>query len=74
MKKVVVFGGAGFVGSRLSKFLQQKYEVTVVDSFWFWDSVDQYKELSGFTGKCIVEDIRSKDIKRLMTGKDAVIS
>ena len=65
MKKVVVFGGAGFVGSRLSPFLQGKYDVTVVDTFWFWDSVEQYKELSGFTGKCIVEDIRSKDIKKL---------
>jgi len=74
MKKVIVFGGAGFVGSRLSSFLQSNYDVTVVDSFWFWDSVEQYKELSGFTGKCIIEDIRSKDIKKLMNGKDAVIS
>ena len=39
-KKVVVFGGGGFVGSRLCPALQDKYDLTIVDTFWFWDSVE----------------------------------
>ena len=48
-EKVVVFGGAGFVGSRLCPMLQQKYDLTVVDTFWFWDSVQEYREKTGVT-------------------------
>tara|TARA_Y100000590_G_scaffold444639_1_gene575650 strand:- start:1098 stop:2075 length:978 start_codon:yes stop_codon:yes gene_type:complete len=74
MKKIVVFGGAGFVGSRLCPLLQQKYDVTVVDTFWFWDDVEQYKEVTGVNAKCVVEDIREHSIRKLLRGKDAVIS
>jgi len=74
MSKVVIFGGAGFVGSRLSPFLDKKHDVTVVDTFWFWDSVDHYRDLTGFSGKCIVEDIRSHSIRKILRGKGAVIS
>ncbi len=74
MKKVVVFGGGGFVGSRLCPLLQQKYDLTVVDTFWFWEDVKQYKELTGVKSKCIVEDIREHSIRKLLRNKDAVIS
>ena len=71
-EKVVVFGGAGFVGSRLCPMLQQKYDLTVVDTFWFWDSVQEYREKTGVTSKCVQEDTRDKGISRLINNADAV--
>ena len=73
-EKVVVFGGAGFVGSRLCPMLQQKYDLTVVDTFWFWDSVQEYREKTGVTSKCVQEDTRDKGISRLINNADAVIN
>lgn len=73
-KKVVVFGGGGFVGSRLCPVLQDKYDLTIVDTFWFWDSVEEYKEKVGITAKCIQEDTRDKGISKIINNADAVIN
>ena len=36
MKKVLLAGGAGFIGSLLTKeLIGRKYDVTVADLFWF---------------------------------------
>ena len=36
MKKVLVVGGGGFIGTRLvTELHKKKYDVTVVDLFWF---------------------------------------
>jgi nucleoside-diphosphate-sugar epimerase len=38
MKKILLAGGAGYIGTRLSNLLDSKgYEVTVLDNFWFGD-------------------------------------
>ena len=72
--KVVVFGGGGFVGSRLCPMLEKQYELTVVDTFWFWDSVEQYKSTLGLKCNIIQEDIRSKDITKIINKNDTVIN
>lgn len=38
MKNVLIIGGAGYIGTRLSNYLLSKgHKVTVVDNFWFGD-------------------------------------
>jgi len=38
MKKILIVGGAGYVGTRLSNYLSEKgYNISVVDNFWFGD-------------------------------------
>jgi nucleoside-diphosphate-sugar epimerase len=38
MKKILIVGGAGYIGTRLSNFLSDKgHIVSVVDNFWFGD-------------------------------------
>lgn len=42
MKKLLLVGGAGYVGTRLSNTLVEKgYNITVVDNFWFGDFIDE---------------------------------
>ena len=41
MKKVLIVGGAGYIGTRLSNTLVEKeYDVTVIDNFWFGDFIN----------------------------------
>jgi nucleoside-diphosphate-sugar epimerase len=40
MKEVLIVGGAGYVGTRLSNHLSTKYNITVVDCFWFGDFIN----------------------------------
>jgi len=41
MEKILITGGAGYIGTRLSNYLSTKnYQVTVVDNFWFGDYLD----------------------------------
>ena len=38
MKKILIVGGAGYIGTRLSNHLSEKgYNISVVDNFWFGD-------------------------------------
>ena len=37
MKKILVAGGAGYIGSRFCNELTTDYDITVVDLFWFGD-------------------------------------
>jgi nucleoside-diphosphate-sugar epimerase len=75
MKKAIVFGGAGFVGSRLCPILEKQYDLTIVDTFWFWEDKEQYIEKAGIEkAKVVVEDTRCNDIEKLMRGKDIVIN
>ena len=40
MKKILIAGGAGFIGTRLSNKISSKYDVTVMDHFWFGDMLN----------------------------------
>lgn len=42
MKKILIVGGAGYVGTRLSNDLcDDGYDVTVIDEFWFGDFLNE---------------------------------
>ena len=70
-KKVVVFGGGGFVGS-LCPVLQDKYDLTIVDTFWFWDSVEEYKEIRIVLS--VSKKMQDKGISKIINNADAVIN
>jgi nucleoside-diphosphate-sugar epimerase len=57
MKKILITGGAGYVGTELCNYLAKKnYDITAVDTFWFEDKLDA-------NVKKIKSDIRNLDIK-----------
>jgi ADP-L-glycero-D-manno-heptose 6-epimerase len=58
MQKVIVTGGAGFIGSNLAIALQESnYQVTVIDNF----SSGRTENLDGFKGKVIQDSILNID-------------
>lgn len=60
MQKILVTGGAGFIGSNLTLTLQEKYpdaEITVVDDFRSGD----FKNLRGFRGDFVAADVSRLD-------------
>lgn len=60
MLKVLVTGGAGFIGSNLALELENTgYQVTVIDNF----SLAPKKNLQGFKGELIKADVTEKEIK-----------
>ncbi len=72
--KVLVIGGAGYIGSALSKRLWQKgQDVTVLDALLFGsDSLRDVKGKSGF--KLVQGDIRDKStLAEVVPGHDAVV-
>ena len=40
-KKILVTGGAGYVGTRFCNEYINNYDITVIDNFWFGDSLDK---------------------------------
>ena len=53
MKKILIIGGAGYVGSELCNFLhKRKYKVACLDNFWFKNKLNKNIKL-------IKKDIRS---------------
>ena len=70
MKKVLITGGAGYVGSALTDFLiKNGYFVTVYDLFIYGENVFKEKNLDLIKG-----DIRNQNLfENSVTGHDAVI-
>ena len=66
MKKLLLVGGAGYIGTRLSNYLSEKnYDITVVDNFWFGDFIsDKVNKI-----KKNLWDLTSNDLE----GFDAVL-
>ena len=57
LKSVLVIGGAGYIGTELSKHLNDKgYDLTVLDTFWFGDHIHSASSI-----KKIEMDIRDLD-------------
>nr|CAX68965.1 ADP-L-glycero-D-manno-heptose-6-epimerase [uncultured bacterium] len=68
--RVLVTGGAGFIGSQVAKLLEVEGDkVVVVDDF----SHGNYKNLSGLRGEVICHDIRDNSILKKLPRFDAVI-
>lgn len=58
MKKILITGGCGYLGARLSKYLAEKgYSVTVFDSF----NPSEYYQWTSTMEEVIVGDIRNED-------------
>jgi nucleoside-diphosphate-sugar epimerase len=70
MKKIFITGGAGYVGTELSKHLLEKgYEVTVFDLFIYGQTLEEHKNL-----KLIKGDIRNQELlRKCLKDHDAVI-
>ena len=62
MRRILVTGGAGFIGSNLTLTLQERYpesEITVIDDFRSGD----FKNLRGYRGDFIAADVSRLDWK-----------
>lgn len=68
--KVSITGGAGYVGSMLvPHLLRLGHKVTILDSFWFGDHLENHSQLRKMKG-----DIRERrDLTAAFKGQDAVI-
>jgi len=78
-KNVLVTGGAGYVGSALvPRLLEKGYKVTVLDTFWFFNSPEDFTKALGIQNnpniRIIKGDLRNKgDIREALKDVDAVI-
>ncbi len=62
MKNILITGGGGYIGTNLTKkLLNEGYNVTVIDTFWFGNYLQKHKNL-----KILKKDIRSLVKKDLM--------
>ena len=56
--KIVITGGAGFIGSNLAMALHDEHELLVLDDFGASNSFGNWENLKGFKGKIYCSDIR----------------
>tara|TARA_Y100001973_G_C5175924_1_gene321901 strand:- start:376 stop:1335 length:960 start_codon:yes stop_codon:yes gene_type:complete len=69
MKKILIAGGAGFIGTRLSNKLIDKYKVTVMDHFWFGDNLNnKVKKIKQDINKIKPEDLKGYDAVLFLAG------
>lgn len=67
--RVLVTGGAGFIGSRLVRRIESEWEnadVTVIDDF----RSGEFKNLEGFQGDLIAEDMSVLDLSKYFAPKE----
>tara|TARA_Y100001963_G_scaffold131030_1_gene187897 strand:+ start:483 stop:1487 length:1005 start_codon:yes stop_codon:yes gene_type:complete len=68
-KKILVAGGAGFIGTRLCNTLIDDYDITVLDYFWFGDSLDsRITKLVGGISNLEVKDLHGYDAVLFLAG------
>jgi len=78
MKKILVTGGAGFIGSNYVRYVLGKYpdyHVTVLDALTYAGNLDNLADLSGPRMEFIKGDIRSReDVDGPVRDSDAVVN
>ncbi|HOM73360.1 MAG TPA: dTDP-glucose 4,6-dehydratase [Armatimonadota bacterium] len=78
MRKLLVTGGAGFIGSNYVRYVLNKYpdyHVTVIDSLTYAGNLDNLADLSGPRMEFVKGDIRNReDVDGLIRDADAVIN
>ena len=67
--RILITGGAGFIGSNLALFLQKNHQAIILDNF----SSGSFKNLSGFSGEIITGDIRSNAFKSKIKDLNLII-
>ena len=70
-KKVLVTGGAGFIGSNLTMEIQQRYpeaEISVIDDF----SSGHFENLEGFKGDVIATSVVNFNIEKYFPNLDVI--
>ena len=69
MKKILIAGGAGFIGTRLSNKISSKYNVTVMDHFWFGDMLnDNITKIKQDINTIKIEDLIGYDAVLFLAG------
>ena len=68
MKKILLIGGGGYVGSRLVDYLKLNYEVTVYDLFIYGDTINENKSVFKIKG-----DIRDLNLLKEIIPKHEII-
>lgn len=69
MKKILIAGGAGFIGTRLSNKISSKYDVTVMDHFWFGDMLnDNITKIKQDINSIKTEDLIGYDAVLFLAG------
>ena len=68
MKKILLIGGGGYVGSRLVDYLKLNYEVTVYDLFIYGDTINENKSVFKIKG-----DIRDVNLLKEIIPKHEII-
>lgn len=76
IKRILITGGAGFIGSQLCKFLKDdnhEYHITILDNM-LYGYIDNIIEQGKFIGDClIIKDIRDTNLDEYIKDIDIVI-
>tara|TARA_Y100000592_G_scaffold93004_1_gene155537 strand:+ start:1992 stop:2954 length:963 start_codon:yes stop_codon:yes gene_type:complete len=69
-KKIFIAGGAGYIGTRFCDTFCDKYDITVLDYFWFGDNIksDKVKRIKKGISDVNLEDIDGYDVVMFLGG------
>lgn len=69
MKKLLITGGAGYIGTRMCNELCNEYDITVCDLFWFGDFLDpKIKRIKKDIKHLTVDDVKGFDVVLFLGG------
>jgi len=69
MKKLLITGGAGYIGTRMCNELCNEYDITVCDLFWFGDNLNsKVKKIKKDIKQLTVDDVKGFDVVLFLGG------